>query len=118
MALGFRYGRHRATCHFSALLGFRDFCLQENECCPEALKARSQIVPCDTPVRLLAFGGPAAAIARCLLEGRADKSGYSAKDSRIARVAPSAVPKFAFDPNWNQPPPPALLVQSTIHRKV
>jgi hypothetical protein len=55
MALGFRYGGNRATRHFSALLGFRDFCLQENKCCPEALKVRSRIVPCDTPVRLLAL---------------------------------------------------------------
>lgn len=53
MVLGFRYGRYRATRHFSALLGFRDFCLQENKYCPEALKVRRQIVPCDTPVRLL-----------------------------------------------------------------
>jgi hypothetical protein len=45
MALGFRYGRYRATRHFSALLGFRDFWLQKSECCPEVLKVRSQIVP-------------------------------------------------------------------------
>lgn len=38
MALGVRYGRYRATRHFRALLGFRDFCLQENEYCPETLK--------------------------------------------------------------------------------
>jgi hypothetical protein len=46
MALGFRYGRYRATRYFSALLSFRDFCLQENEYCPEVLKVRSQIFPC------------------------------------------------------------------------
>lgn len=48
MALGFRYGRYRAARHFGALLGFRDFRLQENEYGPEALKVRSQIVPCGT----------------------------------------------------------------------
>ena len=42
MALGFRYGRYRATRHFSALLGFRDFCLQENEYCPEALRLEAR----------------------------------------------------------------------------
>jgi hypothetical protein len=42
MALGFRYGRHRATRHFRALLGFRDFCLQENEYCPEALRLEAR----------------------------------------------------------------------------
>jgi hypothetical protein len=69
-------------------------------------------------VLLLPRNGPADAIARCLLEGRADQSEHSAMDSSIARVASCALPKFAFAPNWNQPPPPALLVQATVRRKV
>ena len=56
MALGFRYGRYRTTRHFSALPGFRDFFLQENEYCPDALMLEAGRPLRYAPIALLLLG--------------------------------------------------------------